>query len=199
MVDAGAADARSDRRAARAGRRARRVGTETLPGRRGVPAPADELPDAPLVLSLDLRGGAAASRPTRRCPARGAADALASPRGRRRTRGRSCSTSRAWAPAQGPDVALIGELHAALPGARAARRRRRPRRRRPARAGRARGGRRAGRHRAAQRRDRGRRAARAALTRALAALRLDERAPPRRRRSPARRPCQPGMPLTSST
>ena len=102
MVDAGTADGEAVAAAPRAGGRARVViGTESLPGAEAFRRLRAELPDAPLVLSLDLRGGRAdlarpgAVRPRAR-PTRSRAS-------RRPARARrSCSTSRASAPARDP-------------------------------------------------------------------------------------------------
>ena len=66
MVDAGTAAAPAVARLLELGVARVVIGTESLPGAEAFRRLRAELPDAPLVLSLDLRARAAASRPTRR-------------------------------------------------------------------------------------------------------------------------------------
>ena len=175
------------------------IGTETLADPAALERLRAELPEAPLVLSLDLRAGRVLS-PDAELARLGAAEALA-----RLVRSGVrevivLDLARVGSGA-GPDVALVRELCARFPelellaggGVRDARR--------PARPGRGRGGRSARRHRPARRRDR---------TDELRALGERGRQPTTVSRcsasaaatsTPVARstPCQPGMPLTSST
>jgi phosphoribosylformimino-5-aminoimidazole carboxamide ribotide isomerase len=89
------------------------IGTESLPGAQVFRRLASELPEAPLVLSLDLRGGEVLSLDTA-LSGIGAADALerlADAGGREAI---VLDLLRVGS-GEGPDVTLIGELHARLP------------------------------------------------------------------------------------
>ena len=77
MVDAGTADAKTIARLLELGVARVVIGTESLPGAEAFRRLRSELPDAPLVLSLDLRGGRADLARPRAVAASGAADALA--------------------------------------------------------------------------------------------------------------------------
>ena len=98
MVDAGTADARTIADLLELGVERVVIGTETLPGAEAFRRLRSELPDAPLVLSLDLRGGELIS-PDATLSGMGAADALASLADAGDARS-SCSTCSASAPAR---------------------------------------------------------------------------------------------------
>ena len=101
MVDAGTATATAVARLLELGVARVVIGTESLPGAEAFRRLRAELPDAPLVLSLDLRGGRLLSPdPALSGDRRGRrARAL---RGRPARGRRSCSTSRGSAPARDP-------------------------------------------------------------------------------------------------
>ena len=101
MVDAGTATATAVARLLELGVARVVIGTESLPGAEAFARLRAELPDAPLVLSLDLRGGRLVSPD----PAlqRHRPRSTRSRASRRPARGRrSCSTSRGSAPARDP-------------------------------------------------------------------------------------------------
>ena len=100
MVDAGTAAAAAVARLLELGVARVVIGTESLPGAEAFRRLRAELPDAPLVLSLDLRGGRLVSPD----PALSGLAAIERSRpSRRPARGRrSCSTSRGSAPARAP-------------------------------------------------------------------------------------------------
>jgi phosphoribosylformimino-5-aminoimidazole carboxamide ribotide isomerase len=109
MVDAGAATPEAVAGLLELGVARVVIGTETLPG---VDAFA-RLPDAPLVVSLDLRAGRVIS-PDPALARLGAADALA--RLAEAGAGEAIVLDLARVGSgEGPDVALVGELHARLP------------------------------------------------------------------------------------
>ena len=168
------------------------IGTESLPGAEALRRLRAELPDAPLVLSLDLRGGRLLS-PDPALAGLDAADALARLADAGAREAIVLDLARVGS-GEGPDVALLGELHARFPdvellaggGVRDA-----ADLRALADAGR---GRRARRDRAARRRDRGRRGARAKKNSRCSTSAAATSTPV----APST-PCQPGMPSPSST
>ncbi|HEX2104993.1 MAG TPA: HisA/HisF-related TIM barrel protein [Solirubrobacteraceae bacterium] len=113
MVDAGAVTAPAVARLLELGVARVVIGTESLPGAEALRRLAIELPDAPLVLSLDLHGGRVLS-PDPALAAADPHDALArlADAGVREAivldLGRVGSR-------EGPDVTLIGDLHSRLP------------------------------------------------------------------------------------
>ncbi len=167
------------------------IGTESLPGVEAFRRLRAELPDAPLVLSLDLRGGRLLS-PDPELEGIGASDALARFAEAGAGEAIVLDLMRVGS-GEGPGVSLLGELHAGFPDVAAARGRRRPPRRRPPRAGRRRSVRGAGRDRPARRRHRTRRAGQALSSRCSTSAAATS--------TPVSRstPRQPGMPLTSIT
>ena len=113
MVDAGAATATAVVRQLELGVARVVIGTESLPGAAAFGRLRAELPDAPLVLSLDLRAGrvvspdpalsgAAADEALARFAEAGAREAIV------------LDLARVGS-GEGPDVALLGELHARFP------------------------------------------------------------------------------------
>jgi phosphoribosylformimino-5-aminoimidazole carboxamide ribotide isomerase len=113
MVDAGTAEVTAITQLLELGVTRVVIGTETLPGDQAFRRLRSELPDAPLVLSLDLRGGALLSPdPTLSCM--GAADALASLADAGAREVIVLDLLRVGS-GEGPDVTLIGELHARFP------------------------------------------------------------------------------------
>ena len=100
MVDAGTVAATAIARLLELGVARVVIGTESLPGAQVFRRLASELPDAPLVLSLDLRGGEVLS-PIPRCPASARQTRSSASRTPARAR-RSCSISCASAPATAP-------------------------------------------------------------------------------------------------
>jgi phosphoribosylformimino-5-aminoimidazole carboxamide ribotide isomerase len=113
MVDAGAATAAAVARLLEL--RAARVviGTESLPGVDAFRRLTSELPDAPLVLSLDLRGGQVLS-PDPALGRIGAVDALARLADAGAREAIVLDLLRVGSGA-GPDVTLLGELHSRFP------------------------------------------------------------------------------------
>ncbi len=153
MVDAGTSTAGAVARMLDLGAARVIVGTESLPGAEAFRALRADLPDAPLVVSLDLRAGRVLS-PDPALAGVGAADALARLVDAGAREAIVLDLARVGS-GEGPDVALLADLQARLPGHRPARGRRGARRVRPPRARRGRRGRGARRDRAARRRDRG--------------------------------------------
>jgi phosphoribosylformimino-5-aminoimidazole carboxamide ribotide isomerase len=113
MVDAGAAEPAAVEALLAAGVARVVIGTETLPGAEAFRRLATELPDAPLVLSLDLRGGRVLS-PDRALAGMAAADALDRLAGAGAREAIVLDLARVGS-GEGPDVALLGELHARVP------------------------------------------------------------------------------------
>jgi phosphoribosylformimino-5-aminoimidazole carboxamide ribotide isomerase len=113
MVDAGTADAETIADLLELGVARVVIGTETLPGAEAFRRLRSELPEAPLVLSLDLRGGALIS-PDPTLSGTGAADALASLADAGAREVIVLDLLRVGS-GEGPDVTLIGELHARFP------------------------------------------------------------------------------------
>ena len=113
MVDAGAAAAAPVARLLELGVTRVVIGTETLPSAETFGRLRTELPDAPLVLSLDLRAGQVLS-PDPALAGSGAADAL----GRLTDAGAGeaivLDVARVGS-RRGPDVRLVAELHARFP------------------------------------------------------------------------------------
>jgi len=113
MVDAGTAAATAVARLLELGVARVVIGTESLPGAEAFRRLRAELPDAPLVLSLDLRRGRLVS-PDPALSGIGALDAL----GRFTEAGAReaivLDLTRVGS-GEGPDVALLGELHARFP------------------------------------------------------------------------------------
>jgi phosphoribosylformimino-5-aminoimidazole carboxamide ribotide isomerase len=114
MVDAGASGAAEITRLLGLGVARVIVGTESLPGTQALRGLRSELPDAPLVLSVDLRGGALIS-PDPALSGMGAVEALASLADAGAREAIVLDLLRVGS-GEGPDVALIGELHARFPG-----------------------------------------------------------------------------------
>jgi phosphoribosylformimino-5-aminoimidazole carboxamide ribotide isomerase len=113
MVDAGATDAHGVARLLALGAARVVVGTESLAGAEAFRRLRAALPDAPLVLSLDLRGGQVISPDL--VLARGsAADALARLADAGAREAIVLDLARVGA-AEGPDVELVAALHARLP------------------------------------------------------------------------------------
>ena len=113
MVDAGTATAGAVGRVLAVGAARVIVGTESLPGVEAFRALRAELPDAPLVVSLDLRAGRVLS-PDPALAAAGAADALARLVDAGAREAIVLDLARVGS-GEGPDVALLADLHARLP------------------------------------------------------------------------------------
>jgi phosphoribosylformimino-5-aminoimidazole carboxamide ribotide isomerase len=113
MVDAGAAAATAVARLLELRVARVVVGTESLPGVEAFRQLRTELPDAPLVLSLDLRGGHVLS-PDPALAGGGAVDALARLADAGAREAIVLDLMRVGS-GQGPDVTLLGELHARFP------------------------------------------------------------------------------------
>ena len=116
MVDAGAADAAAVARALALGVDRVVIGTESLPGADGLRRLRDELPDAPLVLSLDLRGGRVLS-PDPALAGGHPAGALARLADAGADEAIVLDLLRVGS-GEGPDVALLAELRRRVPGVR---------------------------------------------------------------------------------
>jgi HisA/HisF family protein len=110
MVDAGAAAAAGVARLLELGVARVVVGTETLPGPAAFGRLRTELPDAPLVVSLDLRSGRVLS-PDPALSDIGAVEALARLADAGAREAIVLDLMRVGS-GEGPDVTLIGELHA---------------------------------------------------------------------------------------
>ena len=108
MVDAGAAAATAVARLLELGVARVVIGTESLPGTEAFRRLRTELPDAPLVLSLDLRGGQVLSPDPVLAAAR-PADALARLADAGVREAIVLDLARVGS-GEGPDVALVGEL-----------------------------------------------------------------------------------------
>ena len=113
MVDAGTATAGAVARVLALGAARVIVGTESLPGVAAFRALRAELPDAPLVVSLDLRAGRVLS-PDPELAGAGAADALARLVDAGAREAIVLDLARVGS-GEGPDVALLADLHARLP------------------------------------------------------------------------------------
>jgi HisA/HisF family protein len=113
MVDAGAATATAVAGLLELGVARVVIGTESLPGAEAFRRLRTELPDAPLVLSLDLRGGRLVS-PDPALSGSAAADALAHFADAGARQAIVLDLARVGS-GEGPDVALLGELHARFP------------------------------------------------------------------------------------
>ena len=113
MVDAGAATAAAVARLLALGAARVIVGTESLPGVEAFRRLRAERPDAPLVLSLDLRAGAVLS-PDPELGRAGPADALARLADAGAREAIVLDLARVGS-GSGPDVALIGKLRARVP------------------------------------------------------------------------------------
>jgi phosphoribosylformimino-5-aminoimidazole carboxamide ribotide isomerase len=113
MVDAGAATAAAVARLLELGAGRVIVGTESLRGVEAFRRLRAELPDAPLVVSLDLRGGDVLS-PDPALAAMDAADALARLADAGAREAIVLDLARVGS-GEGPDVALLAELHSRLP------------------------------------------------------------------------------------
>jgi phosphoribosylformimino-5-aminoimidazole carboxamide ribotide isomerase len=113
MVDAGAAAATAVARLLELGVARVVIGTESLPGAEAFRRLRAELPDAPLVLSLDLRGGRLLS-PDPALAGIAAADALARLAEAGAREAIVLDLMRVGS-REGPDVTLLGELHARFP------------------------------------------------------------------------------------
>jgi phosphoribosylformimino-5-aminoimidazole carboxamide ribotide isomerase len=113
MVDAGSAEPAAIARLLELGAARVVIGTETLPGVAAFRRLRGELPDAPVVLSIDLRGTALLS-PDPALAGMGAADALASLADAGAREAIVLDLLRVGS-GEGPDVTLIGELHARVP------------------------------------------------------------------------------------
>ncbi len=113
MVDAGATSATAVAALLELGVARVVVGTESLPGARAFRRLRAELPEAPLVLSLDLRGGRLLS-PDPALAGIAAGDALAQLQAAGAREAIVLDLARVGSGA-GPDVTLIGELHARFP------------------------------------------------------------------------------------
>jgi phosphoribosylformimino-5-aminoimidazole carboxamide ribotide isomerase len=114
MVDAGAASAAAVARLLELGVARVVIGTESLPGAGALRRLRAELPDAPLVLSLDLRGGRVLS-PDPALAAGSPADALAHLAHAGMSEAVVLDLARVGS-GEGPDVALLRELRSRLPG-----------------------------------------------------------------------------------
>jgi phosphoribosylformimino-5-aminoimidazole carboxamide ribotide isomerase len=114
MVDAGAAEAGAVARLLALGAARVIVGTESLPGADAFALLRSELPDAPLVLSLDLRGGQVLS-PDPALAALDPAGALARLADAGAEDAIVLDLARVGS-GEGPDVALLGDLRARVPG-----------------------------------------------------------------------------------
>lgn len=113
MVDAGAADAAAVAALLELGAARVIIGTETLPGLDALARITAALPDAPLVLSLDLRAGRVLS-PDPALAETTAAEALAGLAEAGIREAIVLDLARVGS-GTGPDVTLLGELHARLP------------------------------------------------------------------------------------
>jgi phosphoribosylformimino-5-aminoimidazole carboxamide ribotide isomerase len=113
MVDAGTVTATAIARLLDLGVARVVIGTESLPGVDAFRRLYRELPDAPLVLSVDLRGGSLLS-PDPELAALGAGDALARLVDAGAREAIVLDLLRVGS-GEGPDVTLIGELHARFP------------------------------------------------------------------------------------
>jgi phosphoribosylformimino-5-aminoimidazole carboxamide ribotide isomerase len=113
MVDAGTAEATTISHLLELGVTRVVIGTETLPGDEAFRRLRSELPEAPLVLSLDLRGGALIS-PDPRLSGMGAADALARLADAGAREVIVLDLLRVGS-GEGPDLTSISELHARFP------------------------------------------------------------------------------------
>ena len=113
MVDAGAATARAVARLLDLGVARVIVGTESLPGAEAFRRLRADLPDAPLVLSLDLRGGCVLS-PDPALAEAGAAGALARLADAGAREAIVLDLARVGS-GEGPDVALLAALNSHLP------------------------------------------------------------------------------------
>jgi HisA/HisF family protein len=113
MVDAGAAAAAALARLLELGVARVVIGTETLPGPDAFGRLRTELPDAPLVLSLDLRAGHVLSPDPALADSR-PADALARLADAGAREVLVLDLARVGS-GEGPDVTLLGELHARCP------------------------------------------------------------------------------------
>jgi phosphoribosylformimino-5-aminoimidazole carboxamide ribotide isomerase len=113
MVDAGAAAATAVEQLLELGVARVVVGTESLPGAKAFQQLRTELPDAPLVLSLDLRGGHVLS-PDPALAGGGAAGALARLVDAGAREAIVLDLMRVGS-GEGPDVTLLGELHSRFP------------------------------------------------------------------------------------
>jgi phosphoribosylformimino-5-aminoimidazole carboxamide ribotide isomerase len=114
MVDAGAAEAAAVARLLALGAARVVVGTESLPGAEAFARLRSELPDAPLVLSLDLRGGQVLS-PDPALAALDPAGALARLADAGAEDAIVLDLARVGS-GEGPDVALLGDLRSRVPG-----------------------------------------------------------------------------------
>jgi phosphoribosylformimino-5-aminoimidazole carboxamide ribotide isomerase len=114
MVDAGAAEAAAVARLLALGAARVVVGTESLPGAEAFARLRSELPDAPLVLSLDLRGGQVLS-PDPALAALDPAGALARLADAGAEDAIVLDLARVGS-GEGPDVARLGDLRARVPG-----------------------------------------------------------------------------------
>ena len=113
MVDAGTATATAIARLLDLGVARVVIGTESLPGAEAFRRLREELPDAPLVLSLDLRAGRLLS-PDPALRGSAAADALARLADAGASEAIVLDLARVGS-GEGPHVALLGELHARFP------------------------------------------------------------------------------------
>jgi phosphoribosylformimino-5-aminoimidazole carboxamide ribotide isomerase len=113
MVDAGAAVATAVARLLELGVARVVIGTESLPGVEALRRHRSELPDAPLVLSLDLRGGHVLS-PDPALAGMGAVEALDRLTAAGAREAIVLDLLRVGS-GEGPDVALLGELHSRCP------------------------------------------------------------------------------------
>jgi phosphoribosylformimino-5-aminoimidazole carboxamide ribotide isomerase len=113
MADAGTAAAPAVARLLELGVARVVIGTESLPGAEAFRRLRRELPEAPLVLSLDLRGGRVLS-PDPALAAGSAADALARLADAGAGEAIVLDLLRVGS-GEGPDVALLAELHALFP------------------------------------------------------------------------------------
>ena len=113
MVDAGTSSAGAVARVLDLGAARVIVGTESLPGVEAFRALRAALPDAPLVVSLDLRAGRVLS-PDAALAAAGAADALARLVDAGAREAIVLDLARVGS-GEGPDVALLADLHARHP------------------------------------------------------------------------------------
>jgi phosphoribosylformimino-5-aminoimidazole carboxamide ribotide isomerase len=113
MVDAGAAVATAVARLLELGVARVVIGTESLPGVEALRRLRSELPDAPLVLSLDLRGGHVLS-PDPALAGMGAVEALDRLTAAGAREAIVLDLLRVGS-GEGPDVALLGELHSRCP------------------------------------------------------------------------------------
>jgi phosphoribosylformimino-5-aminoimidazole carboxamide ribotide isomerase len=113
MVDAGAAAPTAVARLLELGVARVVIGTESLPGAEAFRRLRTELPDAPLVLSLDLRGGRVLS-PDPALAAIGTACALARLADAGAREAIVLDLARVGS-GEGPDVTLVGELHSRFP------------------------------------------------------------------------------------